>query len=111
MSEYDLLKTFGLSVLKKIKTVVTNKYLLAIAIFFFLSFFLMENTYIDRWSNYNKIRELNEQVENYDKQIAICNKKIEELNTDNIEALERFAREEYYMKRKNEEIFIIEDEE
>ena len=42
MNEYDILKNFGLVALKKIKAVVTNKYLLAITIFFVLSFFIME---------------------------------------------------------------------
>ena len=110
MSEYDLLKNLGLALLKKIKTIVTNKYLLAIAVFFVLSFFALDNTYIDRWNNRNKIRELNGQIETYNKQIEVCQKKMQELNTNKAN-LERFAREEYYMKRKNEEVFIIEDEE
>ncbi len=110
MSEYDLLKNLGLALLKKIKTIVTNKYLLAIAVFFVLSFFALDNTYIDRWNNRNKIRELNSQIESYDKQIETCMRKMNELNTNKTN-LERFAREEYYMKRTNEEVFIIEDEE
>ncbi len=109
MSEYDILKTLGLVVLKKLKAVVTNKYLLVIAGFFVLSFFIMDNTYLDRWNNYNQIRELNSQIESYDKQIENCLKKMDELSTNKAN-LERFAREEYYMKRKNEEVFIINDE-
>ncbi len=109
MNEYDILKNFGLVALKKLKAVVTNKYLLVIAIFFVLSFFIMENTYIDRFENYNKIREMNEQIDSYDKQIETCLKKIDELSTNKAN-LERFAREEYYMKCKNEEVFIIADE-
>ncbi len=109
MSEYDILKTFCIAVLKKIKAVVTNKYLLAIAVYVFLSFFVMQNTYIDRFENRNKIRELNSQIEAYEKQIETCQKKMDELNT-NKSNLERFAREEYFMKRKNEEVFIIYDE-
>jgi cell division protein FtsB len=34
---------------------------------------------------------------------------MDELSTNKAN-LERFAREEYYMKRKNEEVFIIADE-
>ena len=69
----------------------------------------MDNTYIDRFDNYNKIRELNSQIESYDKQIETCLEKMDELSTNKAN-LERFAREEYYMKRKNEEVFIIADE-
>lgn len=109
MSEYDLLKKIALAFLKKIKEVVTNKYLLAFSVYLFLSFFVMENTYVDRIENNNKIRELNVQIASYQKQIETCVTKMEELNTNKIN-LERFAREEYYMKRKNEEVFIIKDE-
>ena len=109
MNEYDILKNFGLVALKKLKAVVTNKYLLDIAACFVLYFFIMDKTYIDRFDNYNKIRELNSQIESYDKQIETCLKKMDELSTNKAN-LERFAREEYYMKRKNEEVFIIADE-
>ncbi len=109
MTEYDSLKTIILTFLKKVKVVATNKYLLAICVYFILSFFMMDNTYIDRWNNLEKIRELNGQIESYEKQIETCMKKMDELTTNKAN-LERFAREEYYMKRKNEEVFIIEDE-
>ena len=36
-------------------------------------------------------------------------KKLEDLHTDK-EGLERFAREEYFMKRPNEDVYIIKDE-
>lgn len=109
MNEYDSLKTIALAFLKKVKMVATNKYLLAIAIYLVLSLFIMDNTYIDRVDNNYKIHELNEQIASYDKQIETCLRKMDELSTNKTN-LERFAREEYYMKRKNEEVFIIKDE-
>ena len=36
-------------------------------------------------------------------------KKLKDLHTDK-EGLERFAREEYFMKRSNEDVFIIEED-
>lgn len=54
------------------------------------------------------IEALEDQKEYYKREIEKDNKAIKKLSTE--EGLEKFAREEYYMKRDNEEIFIIEYE-
>ncbi len=56
----------------------------------------------------SEIDDLNTEKKYYNKEIEKDNKEIKKLNTK--EGLEKFAREEYYMKRDNEEIFIIEYE-
>ncbi|MCS2919424.1 septum formation initiator family protein [Parabacteroides merdae] len=40
------------------------------------------------------------------KEIEINSKKLNDLHTDK-EGLERFAREEYFMKKPNEDVYII----
>tara|TARA_R110002094_G_scaffold510_8_gene2518 strand:- start:1286 stop:1549 length:264 start_codon:yes stop_codon:yes gene_type:complete len=54
------------------------------------------------------IEALEDEKEYYKREIEKDNKAIKKLSTE--EGLEKFAREEYYMKRDNEEIFIIEYE-
>ncbi|WP_242205860.1 FtsB family cell division protein [Aestuariivivens insulae] len=56
----------------------------------------------------NDIEALEAEKEYYKREIEEDNKAIETLKTE--EGLEKFAREEYYMKRDNEEIYIIEYE-
>ena len=56
----------------------------------------------------NDIEELEYQKEHYRNEMAKDNKAIKELSTD--EGIERTARETYYMKKSNEDIFIIEYE-
>ena len=56
----------------------------------------------------NEIDDLEDQKEYYRKEIEKDKKALKKLNNE--EGLEKFAREEYYMKRDNEEIFIIEYE-
>ena len=56
----------------------------------------------------NDISDLEDEKEFYLKEIEKDNKELEKLNND--EGLEKFAREEYYMKRDNEDIYIIEYE-
>ena len=54
----------------------------------------------------NDIDKLESEKEYYRKEIIKDNKAIKELKKE--EGLEKFAREEYYMKRENEDIYIIE---
>ncbi len=54
------------------------------------------------------IEALENSKEYYKKEIEKDNKAIKKLSSE--EGLEKFAREEYYMKKENEEIFIIEYE-
>ena len=54
------------------------------------------------------IEELEYQKEHYKKEIEKDKKAIKELSTE--EGIERAARENYYMKKPNEDIYIIEYE-
>lgn len=56
----------------------------------------------------SEMRELENSREYYKKEILKDKKAIKALSTE--EGLERLAREKYYMKRENEEIYIIEYE-
>ncbi|MDX1270593.1 septum formation initiator family protein [Bizionia paragorgiae] len=53
-----------------------------------------------------EIEELENEKEYYRKEIVKDNKAIKELKKE--DGLEKFAREAYYMKRENEDIYIIE---
>ena len=48
----------------------------------------------------------NEEIKQYKEEIEINTKKLNDLRTDK-EGLERFAREEYLMKKADEDVFII----
>ena len=53
-----------------------------------------------------KIHSLEREIKAYREEIKINSQKLKDLRTDK-EGLERFAREEYLMKRENEDIYII----
>lgn len=55
-----------------------------------------------------EIDDLEDEKEYYQREIEKDKKSIKKLKTE--DGLEKFAREEYYMKRDNEEIYIIEYE-
>jgi cell division protein FtsB len=94
----------------KWKKIVSNKYFIAIIVFIIIVLFLDDNNLIERFQLSDKKAELYEQIEFYDSEIKENNRKFEELKT-NSENLEKFAREEYFMKKDNEDVYIIVKEE
>jgi hypothetical protein len=61
---------------------------------------------VARYALKGRISDLKEQSEIYSKKISADSASISEIKKSNIN-LEKFARERYYMKRDNEDIFII----
>lgn len=91
---------------KKWFRVLSNKYVIILTAFLVWMLFLDSNSWLVHHELNNQISDLNNSKEYYAEQIAKDNSILEKLN-DSIE-LEKFARQEYFMKRENEEIFIIE---
>ena len=59
-------------------------------------------------SEIRTIHSLESEKEYYQKKIEADNEKLKELKT-NDENLEKFAREQYLMKKSDEDIFIVEE--
>ncbi len=70
---------------------------------------LDENSLIQRASHRAEIHQLNTEIERYKKQYDRDSKLLKEI-TGNPEALEKVAREKYFMKKDNEDIFVFEDD-
>jgi len=68
--------------------------------------FFSQNNLLDRFDNISKLNQLKKDKAYYNKAIENAQRKMEELKT-NKKSLEKFAREEYLMKKPNEDIFII----
>ena len=65
-----------------------------------------QNNLNERRKNTNEFNQLLEEKDYYLKKIEEDRKRIEELKTNN-DNLEKFAREQYLMKKDNEDIFLI----
>jgi len=87
-----------------------NKYILAIILFILIILFFDDNNLIERFRLIDEAKELESQIEFYEKEIDESNRKLEELKTDS-HNLEKFAREEFFMKKDNEDIYIIVEKE
>ncbi len=71
-------------------------------------FFLDVNSYLIHHELDQEIEELEESIKYYNSEITKDKKQLEELNSEP-DKLEKFAREQYWMKKPGEEIFLIEE--
>lgn len=85
-----------------------NAYWLVTIGFLILTFTAGDSNLYKRYTYDEKIRSLEKEIKHYQHEIEVNSKKLNDLRTDK-EGLERFAREEYFMKRKNEDVFIIKE--
>ncbi|MDX9846190.1 MAG: septum formation inhibitor [Tenuifilaceae bacterium] len=83
-----------------------NKYILTIAIFLLWMLLFDSSNWIDVYREFKKIEKFEKEKEYYLQKIENDRKRLNELRTNN-ENLEKFAREQYLMKKPDEEIFVI----
>jgi cell division protein DivIC len=87
-----------------------NKYLLAVLVFLVWLLIFDNNSLIDRVKYLNSLHEMEEEKQYYLERIEEDSRRLNELKTDR-DNLEKFAREEYFMKKENEDVFVIVEEE
>ncbi|MDD2798935.1 MAG: septum formation initiator family protein [Bacteroidales bacterium] len=85
------------------------KYIIAFLIFGFIIIFWDENNLIYRWTLDRKIHQLKGDIEHYNTIIDESTQQLEQLQNDS-DKLEKYARENYLMKQKEEDIFIVEEQ-
>lgn len=98
-----------LKIWKKILPFVKNKFILTILIFTVWIFFFDSNNLIDRVKELNHLHQLEKDKKYYLERIDKDSERLKQLKTNN-KNLEKFAREQYLMKKPNEDIFVIIEE-
>ena len=83
-----------------------NKFVLATIIFIVWICFLDENNLLERLQHLKELKQLEADKEYYRNKIEEDKKRLNELKTNN-ENLEKFAREQYLMKKDDEDVFVI----
>ncbi|BDD00048.1 FtsB family cell division protein [Persicobacter psychrovividus] len=91
----------------KLPSFVKSPYLYIVASFFIWMLCFDSNDLINQYQLYHKEKELEQERAFYLREIQAVKQDREELTT-NKELLEKFAREKYLMKKKNEDVYIIE---
>ena len=87
--------------------VIRNKYFIATTVFVVWIIFFDANNLIDLFRVARHVGEQETQKEYYEKLIKSTEEKLNELSS-NRDSLEKFAREQYFFKESDEEVFIVE---
>ncbi len=96
--------------MKKNLKYIKNKYIITTTAFFVWLLFFDRNDVVSQVELTQKLNELNKEKQYYVEEISKNRQDMMELKT-NPKNLEKFAREKYLMKKDNEEIFVIVEEE
>jgi cell division protein DivIC len=88
--------------------IIRNKYLLSLIAFVVWMLFFDKNDMFTQMQRKRELNALQESKAFYTEEIAKEKKVSEELRS-NPAAIEKYARENYLMKRDNEDIFIIQE--
>jgi cell division protein DivIC len=86
--------------------VLKNKYFISSLLFLAWIIFFDENSFVSHAENNRRLNELNRQKEYYQERIETDKQKLEDLNAG-INELEKFAREQFFMSKPDEDIFIV----
>jgi cell division protein DivIC len=97
-----------MKLLNHIPAFLKNKYLLATAGFALWMIFFDRNDLLTQFDRFKKLKDLEESSSYYTLKIDNAKQELEQRKTDPA-AFERVGRERYYMKRKNEDVFLFEE--
>lgn len=94
----------------RIPKYLKNRYALTAGIFIVWITFFDQNNLITQVQYRMELSKLEEEKSFYQEELKVIQADLEELES-NPESLEKFAREKYLMKKDNEELFVIVEEE
>ncbi len=94
---------------EKVSKVSSYKYIIVTVLFFVWIIFFDENSIVTHQQNKQRLQELLQQKEYYKERIKSDKQKLKDLNSG-MKELEKFAREQYYMSKPDEDVFIVVEE-
>lgn len=95
--------------LKKILPYLKNKYVLTFLCALTWIGFFDRNDIITTWSYHNKLEKLRKEKNYYENEIKRYNADLNNLMS-NPANMEKYGREKYFMKKDNEDVFVIIEE-
>lgn len=85
-----------------------NKYIFTITAFVVFMLFIDHNDLFVQWERKDELQKLQAEREFYSQKIKDTQKELADLQ-NNAAALEKYAREKYFLKRDNEDVFVLEN--
>jgi len=92
--------------MKRLIELLRNKYFLAVVAFALWMLFFDKNDMISQYEYRTEVSKLQQEKDFYTKETASVKKDLKELDS-NMNSAEKFAREKYFMKKDNEDVFVI----
>jgi len=92
--------------INKIPYWLKNKYSYTLLFFVLWVCFIDQNNVMTAYSYNSELEKLEKEKEYFNKAIKKTSKELYDL-TENPATLEKFARENYFMKKENEEVFVF----
>ncbi len=93
--------------MKKVLSIVTNKFVLTALAFGVWMFFFDQNDFRSMQQRKQELQSTKDNIAYLNNEIARMEKDHEEM-VGNPQRLEQYAREQYLMKRDNEDVYVIE---
>lgn len=93
--------------MKKVLSIVTNKFVLTALAFSVWMFFFDQNDFRSMQQRKQELQSTKDNIAYLNNEIARMEKDHEEM-IGNPQRLEQYAREQYLMKRDNEDVYVIE---
>ncbi len=92
--------------IEKIPNWLKNRYAFSILIFVIWVSFFDQNNIMTQYSYHSQLETLTSEKEYFNQAIKKTSTELNDL-TKNPATLEKFARENYFMKKENEEVFVF----
>jgi cell division protein DivIC len=93
-------------IVRIIFAIFSNRYLLATTAFVVWVVFFDDSNFFIQHQRKSELDELNKKIEYYKTQVTETKQELSNLQNDPV-MLEKYAREKYFMKRANEEVFVF----
>jgi cell division protein DivIC len=97
---------FFMQRVRKVFSILSNKYLIALIVFAFIMLFTDHNNIFEQMDRKHELSELRAKKAYYQQEIEKTKKELTDLS-NNSAALEKYAREKFLMKRDNEDVFVV----
>ena len=91
-----------------IPSILKNKSFLAFTAFMSWMLFFDDNNLVEQFNRFKKLNQLKKSSTYYNEKISAASHELKKRASDP-SAYERIAREKYYMKKANEDVFIFEE--
>jgi cell division protein DivIC len=95
--------------LKKIPNWLKNKYMITVVVFMVWISFFDQNNFFTQYGFFKELESLEKDKAFFMEELTKTRQELNDLTTNPV-TLEKFAREKYFMKKDNEEIFVFEEE-